>query len=364
MSRSHGLYKLRNRPDLPSLTLIDPTLRYREPKTPDLASSDDDFDSRMPEDDKLPLPLPSSLPHPVTVYFCRIGRVMKDFGFIGYRSRIWKATDAHPAHQYTRFTCWFNRVSERWESLPKGYTTEPPPASNCLGEVEEWWEKARRIARHRAKRLAAGNVGSSEGDELESGDEPESGDGAESGIGAESGVEAESGVGAEPGVRDEAGPGIEAKPEREPEAGHEAEGAQDAESSRCRGQPAHIIHSKERSQVQCIPDDEPDAEGNSQTEDQGHGYILESSLTPSDYSKFRKAEKLQLQHAQKNRGIGHDEMDTEEEEADDEMIMKEGDEQDRCRRIKGKKPLKNPSAQGDGSRGTSTYVRCHLMKGK
>ena len=170
MSRSHGLYTLRNRPGVPSLTFIDPTLRYREPKTPDPASSDDDFDSTMPEDDKLPLPLPSSLPHPVTVYFCRIGRVMKDFGFIGYRSRIWKATDAHPAHQYARFTCWFNRVSERWESLPKGYTTDPPPASNRLGEVEEWWEEAKIIARRRAKRLAAGNVGSSEGDEAESGD--------------------------------------------------------------------------------------------------------------------------------------------------------------------------------------------------
>jgi len=238
---------------------------------------------------------------------------MKDFGFIGYHLRIWKATDAHPAHQYTRFTCWFNQVSERWESLPKGYTTEPPPASNHLGKVEEWWEEARRIARCWAKHLAAGNVGSSEGDKLESGDEPGPGDGAESG------VEAESGIGAEPGN--------EAKPEHKPEAVHEAEGAQDAESSQCRGQPAHIIHSKECSQVQCIPDNEPDVEGNSQMEDQGHGYISESSLTPSDYSEFRKAEKLQLQHAQKNRGIGHDEMDT-EEEADDEMIMKEGDEQD------------------------------------
>jgi len=241
---------------------------------------------------------------------------------------------------------------------------EPPPASNCLGEVEEWWEEARRIARRRAKCWAAGNVGSSEGDKLESGDKPESGNRAESGVGAESGVEAESGVGAEPGDRDEAEPGIEAKLEHEPEAGHEAEGTQDAESSRCRGQPAHIIHSKECSQVQCIPDDEPDAEGNSQMEDQGHSYIFESSLTPSDYSEFRKAEKLQLQHAQKNQGIGHDEMDTEEEEADDKMIMKEGDEQDQHRRIKGKKPLKNPSAQGDGSRGTSTHICCRLMKGK
>ena len=98
-----------------------------------------------------------------------------------------------------------------------------------------------------------------------------------------------------------------------------------------------------------------------QMEDQGHGYVIESPLTPSDYSQSRKAEKLQLQHAQKNRGIGHNEMDTEEEEANDEMIMKEVDEQDRCRRIKGKKPLKDLSPQGDGSRGTSSH---RLTKGK
>ena len=95
--------------------------------------------------------------------------------------------------------------------------------------------------------------------------------------------------------------------------------------------------------------------------DQGHGYVIESLLTPSDYSQFRKAEKLQLQHAQKNQGIVHNEMDTEEEEADDEMIMKEVDEQDRCRQIKGKKPLKDLSPQGDGSRGTSSH---RLTKGK
>ena len=57
-------------------------------------------------------------------------------------------------------------------------------------------------------------------------------------------------------------------------------------------------------------------------EDQGHSYIIESSLTPSDYSQSRKAETLRLQHAQKNGGIGHDKMDTEEEEADDKMIIR------------------------------------------
>ena len=106
---------------------------------------------------------------------------MKDFGFIGYRSRIWKATDAHPAHQYARFTCWFNQVSEQWESLPKAYTTDPPPALNRLGEVEEWWEEAKRIARCRAKHLAAGNVGSSKGEKVESGNGAQSGNGEESG---------------------------------------------------------------------------------------------------------------------------------------------------------------------------------------
>ena len=43
------------------------------------------------------------------------------------------------------------------------------------------------------------------------------------------------------------------------------------------------------------------------------------------------------------------------------MIMKEVDEQDQRRRIKGKKPLKDLSPQGDGSRGTSSH---RLTKGK
>ncbi|EDR04495.1 uncharacterized protein LACBIDRAFT_330671 [Laccaria bicolor S238N-H82] len=257
VSRSHGLYTLRHRLDIPSLTFIDPMLRYRKPKTPDPASSDEDFDSTMPEDDRLPIPLASSLPHPVTVYFCHIGRVMGGRGYIGHRLRIWKATGAHPAHQYTRFTSWFNRVTQRWESLRQGYTTDPPPASNHLGEVEEWWEEATRVARRQAKCLAEGSVGCSEDDEAESGKSADSGDGPESGVRAE------------PGNGEEAESGNEIKP------GHEAEAD------------------------------------------------IESSLTPSDYSQSRKAKKLQLDHARKNRGLGHDVMDTEEEEADDEMIMQE-----------------------------------------
>ncbi|EDR09220.1 uncharacterized protein LACBIDRAFT_326644 [Laccaria bicolor S238N-H82] len=325
--RSRGLYTLQNRPDVPSLLLVDPTLAYREPKTPDPASSDDEFDSTMPSDDKMPLPPPSSLPHPVTVYFCRIGRVMEGMGYIGHRSRIRLATDAHPAHQYTKYTCWHNRASERWEALPEGYTTDPPPATNRLGEVEVWWEEAEILARHRAKRLAAKKAQSSaqpeSGGEAESGDDPELGDEAGSGDEAETGDD-----GHETDAEHEAEGGQEA------DAEHEAEGGQEAESSHRRRQPAHIIHGNQLPQAQCIPDDEPDSEADLQIDHQRPGYRTESTLTPSDYSESTKAKLKQREHAQKNRGPGHDEMNTEEEEADDERIMKEADEQDDRRRIK------------------------------
>ncbi|EDQ98612.1 uncharacterized protein LACBIDRAFT_335810 [Laccaria bicolor S238N-H82] len=161
----------------------------------------------------------------------------------------------------------------------------------------------------------------------------------------------------EPGNREEVESGNETKPEHEAEAGQEAEHCQEAESTRHRGQPAHIIHAKQCPQVQCILDDKPDVEGNLQPEDRGHGY-MESSLTPSDYSQSRKAEKLQLDHARKNQGLGHDVMDTEEEEADNEMIMQEVNEHDQRRRSKGKNPLKNLSPE------TNSHVRHRLVKGK
>jgi hypothetical protein len=87
-------------------------------------------------------------------------------------------------------------------------------------------------------------------------------------------------------------------------------------------------------------------------------------LTPSDYSQTTKA-KLELrEHAQKNQGLGHDEMNTEEEEADDERIMKEADEQDHRRRIKSKKASKKVSPPGDGSREERIHqVRRRLVKG-
>ncbi|EDQ98611.1 uncharacterized protein LACBIDRAFT_335809 [Laccaria bicolor S238N-H82] len=54
VSHLHGLYMLRHRLDVPSLTLIDPMLRYHEPKTPDPTSSNEDFNSTMLEDDTPP----------------------------------------------------------------------------------------------------------------------------------------------------------------------------------------------------------------------------------------------------------------------------------------------------------------------
>jgi len=72
------------------------------------------------------------------------------------------------------------------------------------------------------------------------------------------------------------------------------------------------------------------------------GYRSESSLTPSDYSESKKVELLRHEHGLKNQGLGHDDMDTAEEEADDEKIMEEKDEQEQCQ-MKNKKGLKKPS---------------------
>ena len=65
-----------------------------------------------------------------------------------------------------------------------------------------------------------------------------------------------------------------------------------------------------------------------QIDHQHPGYRTESTLLPSDYSESMKAKARRRQHVQKNRGLGHNEMNTEEEEANDERIMKEADEQD------------------------------------
>jgi len=101
---------MRNKPNIPSLNVIDPTLSYREPKTPDPASSDDEFDSTMPSDDGLPLPPASSLPHPVTNYFCRIGRAIEDLGYVGYRSRILPAIPGDWV-EYAEYISWYNNAS-------------------------------------------------------------------------------------------------------------------------------------------------------------------------------------------------------------------------------------------------------------
>jgi hypothetical protein len=86
---------------------------------------------------------------------------------------------------------------------------------------------------------------------------------------------------------------------------------------------------------------------------------------PSDYSESMKAKSQQCQHAQKNWGLGHNEMNTDEEEADDERIMKEADAQDDRRRIKRKKALMKVTPQDDGSREEMNHqVRCRLVKGK
>jgi hypothetical protein len=150
----------------------------------------------------------------------------------------------------------------------------------------------------------------------------------------------------------------------ETEAGHEAEGGQDAESTHRRRQPARIIHGNQQPQAQCIPDDKSEPEANLQIDHQRPGYRTDSSLTPSDYSESTEEKTKQREHAQKNRGIGHDEMNTEEEEADDERLMKEADEQDLRLRTKSKKAPKKATPQDDRSREENHQVRRRLVKGK
>ena len=286
--RSRGLYNIRNKPIIPTLNVIDPTLSYRKPKTPDPASSDDEFDSTMPSDDGQPLPPASSLPHPVTNYFCRIGRAIEDLPIVGYRSRILPAVPGDWV-EYAHYISWYNRASQLWESLPNGYTTEEPRATHPLGDVQEWWEEAEMIIERRARQ--SGNKTES-GDEKESGNEVESGD--------------------------------------EKEYRHAAESRHEAD------------------------------------QDCKMGYRSESSLTPSDYSESKRAALLRREHARKNRGLGHDEMDTAEEEADDEKIMEEEDEQEQ-RQMKNKKGSKKPSdTNHDNELGEDKVSRGrhHLVKGK
>ncbi|EDR03003.1 uncharacterized protein LACBIDRAFT_307828 [Laccaria bicolor S238N-H82] len=248
--RSRGLYKIRNWPDIPPLNVIDPALNFREPLTPDPASSDEEFDSTMPSDDGLPLPSASAVPHPGTNYFCRIGRAIEDLGYVGYRSRIGLAGPGDWA-AYAPYICWYNRASHEWEQLPPGYTTEKPRALHDLAEVEAWWEVAKIIAQERADELDDESAGAKE-----SGQEA---------------VEVESG--------------------REKESGGPKE---------------------DNNQAESMP--EPDQDGEK-------GYRSSSCGSGSDFGETEEAKARQREWARKNRGRGHDEMDTAEEEADDEKRM-------------------------------------------
>ena len=136
---------MRNRPHIPKIDLLNPTLCYQEPVTPDPASSDEEFDSTMPPDDLLPLPEALSLPHPMTAYFCCVGRAINGQGYIEYRSIILPISDHFHSHVFTHFVGWYNRASKRWEALTKGYTTNAPPASYSVKQAEEWWEESEEI---------------------------------------------------------------------------------------------------------------------------------------------------------------------------------------------------------------------------
>jgi len=135
-----------------------------------------------------PLLLWSSLPHPVTNYFCHIGKAIKDLGYVGYQSRILPAIPGDWV-EYAEYISWYNNASRQWESLPKGYTTEEPWVTHPLGDVEEWWEEAEIIAQHWARPQCQARQS---GNKTESGDEKDSGDQVESGRQKEYGHEAES----------------------------------------------------------------------------------------------------------------------------------------------------------------------------
>jgi hypothetical protein len=93
------------------------------------------------------------------------------------------------------------------------------------------------------------------------------------------------------------------------------------------------------------------------------GYRSESLVTHSDYSETKKACLLRHEHARKNGGLGHDDMDTAEEEVDDEKIMEEEDEQER-HQMKNKKGLKKPSDTNQGKSEDFAQKLCWLVKSK
>jgi hypothetical protein len=159
----------------------------------------------------------------------------------------------------------------------------------------------------------------------------------------------------------ESGDGAESR--HEAESGHVADQDYEMEESTQRG----VVGGQPTDAMQTIRADKANMASNSEMDNQCSGYHSESSLSPSDYSESKKAELLRREQARKNRGLGHDEMDTAEEEADDEKIMAEEDEQERCRQMNDKKALKNPSgtshAKGLGKDKVS-QGRHRLVKGK
>ena len=287
---SRGLYTIVNRPHIPRIDLLNPTLGYCGPITPDPSSSDEEFDSSMPTNDQLPLPEASSLPHPVTVYFCCVGRAINGHRYIGYHSNVLPITDHFRPHEFNHMTCWFNWGSGWWEALPKGYTTNPPPASYTLEQAEEWWEEAEEIIQLT----------------------------------------------------------IELK-----KIDHQAGSSQAHQSSDTQGRVEEGPSTQARQIIQDSPQphgdtvDQADMVSIHEEEGVKQGYVSESTLTPSDYSESRKAELIRCEQACKNWGLGHNLMNM-EEEADDEMMMEEVDRQERL--CQGRRTSKKASPDSDNPR--------------
>lgn len=269
----------------------------------------------MPPDDQLPLPGASSLPHPMTAYFCRVGRAINGQGYIGYHSIILPISDRFHSHAFTRFVGWYNRASKRWEALPKGYTTNAPPASYSVEQAEEWWEESEEIIQL--------NI---DLDEIER---------------------------------------REAEDAKLLEAGN-AESSQPRRPSNTQGRVEEGSPTQVRQNIQDSPQrdtvDQADMVSTSENERLRRGYVTESTLTASDYSESKKADLRRRDQARKNRGLGHDEMNTEEEEADDEMVMQEEDKQERLR--PGRRASRKASLDSDDPREKKRRGQRRLVKGK
>ena len=92
------------------------------------------------------------------------------------------------------------------------------------------------------------------------------------------------------------------------------------------------------------------------------GYVTKSTLTVSDYSESRKADLMRHDQAHKNLGLGHNEINTDEEEVDDEMVMQEEDKKERL--CPERRASMKASVGSDDPREKKGWGQHCLVKGK